>query len=291
MDYLWFDLLAVALPTALLLSSAPDRGRLRWPVTILALLALLWTAPWDDHLVRSGVWSYTPSAVLARIGAVPIEEYAFVILEVLLTGAWALRSRTLAPQVLPDLGEPSARRRGLTGWLVVAAAGAALVTVGGHARYFGLLLVWGAPPLALQCAVAGDALVVRRRARLRTAVPVALWLCVADRLALAHGIWSIGPASSTGLDVLGLPLEEALFFGLTCLLVTDGLMLACDIRVLSRAADLGRSLVAPVAALDLRGAVWMMTHLPSPVPHRPVAPDPAHRVRLARPGGERPQRP
>ena len=39
---------------------------------------------------------------------------------------------------------------------------------------------------------------------------------------------------ATGVLVLGLPVEEGLFFALTCLLVTDGLVLACDRAVVAR---------------------------------------------------------
>jgi lycopene cyclase domain-containing protein len=112
------------------------------------------------------------------------------------------------------------------GWLVVTAVGIALALAGGHLRYLGLLLLWIGPPMAVQRAVAGDLLRARRRARLVVALPCALWLCAADRLALADGIWAITPASSTGVLLLGLPLEEALFFVLTCCLVADGLLLA-----------------------------------------------------------------
>ncbi len=65
-------------------------------------------------------------------------------------------------------------------------------------------------------------------------MPVLLWLAAADRIALADGVWAISPASSTGVLLLGLPLEEALFFALTCLLVADGLLLALDPRARAR---------------------------------------------------------
>ena len=231
MDYLAFDLLLVALPAALLLRHAPRRLPLL-PLAALALLALAWTAPWDEHLVRSGVWSYAPDRVVARLGSVPVEEYAFVVLEVLLVGAWALRTGRLGGSARAD--DPSACRRGALLWVAVALAGVLLAVAGGPVRYLGLLLLWAGPPLALQHAVAGDVLRARRRARLLVALPPALWLCAADRLALADGIWAIAPGSSTGLAVLGLPVEEALFFALTSLLVADGLLLATDPAVLLR---------------------------------------------------------
>ena len=230
MDYLLFDMLAVALPALLLLRGGRHRAVLLGPVAALAVAALLWTAPWDEHLVRSGVWSYAPDAVLARVGAVPVEEYAFVVLEVLLVGAWALRTGAL-DGTLPRTGR---RAQGAPACVALALSGALLVLVGGHFRYLGLLLLWAGPPLALQHAVAGDVLAANRGVRLRTALPVALWLCLADRAALAAGIWSIEPGSSSGAQVLGLPVEEALFFGLTCLLVTDGLLLAADRGVRAR---------------------------------------------------------
>lgn len=236
MAYWQFDLLAVALPAAALLHGRRVPRVLVLAVGALALLALAWTAPWDEHLVRTGVWSYGTDRVLATIGSVPAEEYAFVVLLVVLVAAWGARTGLLDPVLLAEPGPVrGSRAAGALGWLAVAVTGALLVAVGGQLRYLGLLLLWAAPPLALQHAVAGDLLGGRRPARALLALPVALWLCAADRLALADGVWSIAPASSTGVLLLGLPLEEALFFLLTCVLVADGLLLAVDARARARA--------------------------------------------------------
>ena len=230
MHYLLFDLLAVLLPALLLLRTRRD-ARLLLPATGLAALALLWTAPWDEHLVRSGVWSYAPHHILATAGSVPLEEYVFVALEVLLVAAWSVRTGVLSPA--DPL--PGHRRSGATGWLAVALVGLVCLLVGGQLRYLGLLLVWAAPVLALQRAVGGDVLAGCRVARLRTVLPVALWLAAADRLAIGLGIWTISPRSSTGLLLVGLPLEEAVFFLLTALLVSDGLLLSTNRAALARA--------------------------------------------------------
>ena len=73
----------------------------------------------------------------------------------------------------------------------------------------------------------------------------------ADRLALADGVWAISPASSSGVLVLGLPLEEGLFFVLTTALVADGLLLAVDPRALARARALVvRRRPAPVTTVE-----------------------------------------
>jgi lycopene cyclase domain-containing protein len=255
-DYWLFDLLVLGVPIALLVGRTRPSAALLRATGALAVVALLWTAPWDEHLVRTGVWSYGPDRVLATIGSVPAEEYAFVVLLVALVAAWGHRTGRLPAG--PAALSRGSRSTGALCWLAVALAGAGAVAVGGQLRYLGLLLVWVAPPLALQRAVAGDLLRPRLVDRAVLALPVALWLCAADRLALADGIWSIAPASSTGVLLLGLPLEEALFFLVTTLLVTDGLVLATDPRALARAMALARrglALVRPgTPALPL-GAV------------------------------------
>ena len=246
MSYLLFDLLFLGLPVALILRRAGrPPARLLAACAALIAVALVWTAPWDEYLIRTGVWTYDSDRVLLRLGSVPAEEYAFVALEVALIAAWGHllgRFRVAARPLLAG-----ARLRGTLGWLVVLAAGGVLLVAGGQLRYLGLLLVWIAPPMALQRAVAGDLLRSRLSDRALLALPVAGWLCVADRLALADGIWAIAPSSSTGIAVLGLPLEEGLFFLLTALLVTDGLLLATDDRALARARALVRRAFSPGA--------------------------------------------
>lgn len=237
MTYLLFDLLAVATPAGLLLMRARYRRRVVVPVTVLSVVAALWTAPWDRHLVRSGIWSYDPAGVLGQLGSVPVEEFGFLVLQVVLIAAWALRTEGLTSrfEVVPTR---SSARAAVGRWVLVGLLGGVLLIAGQHLRYLGLLLIWAAPPFALQQAVAHDVLVGRRRARLLRTVPVALWLCLCDRVALALGIWTINPTSSTGLAAGGLPVEEALFFWLTCLLTGDGLLLIADPEVLARVRGL-----------------------------------------------------
>lgn len=99
MSYLDFLLLFLGTPIAAMLLLVRTRlqrhgGR---PLALTATAALLYTAPWDNAIIRNGVWSYAPSRVLGLvIGAVPIEEYAFYLLQVLLVGlltAWIVQRR------------------------------------------------------------------------------------------------------------------------------------------------------------------------------------------------------
>ena len=60
-----------------------------WAVAGLALVALIYTTPWDNYLVATGVWWYDPRLVSGlTLGWVPAEEYCFFILQTLLTGLW-----------------------------------------------------------------------------------------------------------------------------------------------------------------------------------------------------------
>ena len=53
----------------------------------LVVIAVVYTTPWDNHLVASGVWKYDPALVMGiTLGWVPLEEYLFFILQPLLTG-------------------------------------------------------------------------------------------------------------------------------------------------------------------------------------------------------------
>jgi lycopene beta-cyclase len=245
--YWAFDVVALGLPLLLLLAGArPPLRRTAAAAGVLAAVALVWTVPWDGHLVRAGVWSHGEGRVLAVVADVPVEEWAFVVLQVALVAAWGARLGLLPGRLAVPRGR---RSRGALGWTAVTAVGVVLAVLGGATTYLGLLLAWVGPPLALQQALCGDLLRPRRAARALLALPVALWLCAADRFALAEGIWRISPDLSTGVLLAGLPLEEALFFLLTSLLVADGLLLATDPRALARARALlarGRRSVATV---------------------------------------------
>ena len=48
---------------------------------------------------------------------------------------------------------------------------------------------------------------------------------ICDRLAIGLGIWEISPQYTTGWHLFGLPIEEAVFFLITNLMVVQGLAL------------------------------------------------------------------
>jgi len=207
---------------------AVDRARRREPlartagVGVLLVLALAYTTPWDNYLVARGVWWYGDGAVVARLWRAPVEEYAFIALQTVATGLWVQR---LAGT--PDADFLPSRRHAAVGLL--AGAAVAAVGVAFLARdatfYLGAVLAWAGPVLALQWAVGWRYLWARRRRFALAVVAPTLYLASVDRIAIEAGVWTLSTRYTTGIGVLGLPVEEGAFFLATNLFVAQGLLL------------------------------------------------------------------
>ncbi len=229
MTYFQF-LLAFILPPILLLTlvqprpwaAVGARTALKW-LAVVALIALVYTTPWDNYLVWRGVWGYGAERVVGTLGYVPVEEYLFFLLQPLLTGLFFFLARAKWP---PDSVPPPPLLRPLAtaAWAAVAAAGGAALWLGPERwLYFGLILAWAAPALAGMTWTGAPKLWADRRAAAVALVVPTLYLWIADRTAIRLGIWDISDRYSVGLDPLGLPVEEATFFLLTNWLCVQGL--------------------------------------------------------------------
>lgn len=197
----------------------------RWAWTfygLLPVIALLYTTPWDNYLVYKQVWSYPPERVLGRLGWVPYEEYAFFILQTLISGLWLFF--WLRRGGSPRVSTPFVRWGGAALLLLAAFAGAGMLRFE-STLYFGLILAWACPVLAAQWAFGGDLVLGNPRTFLLAVVPPTLYLWATDLFAIGSGIWSISARFTTGLNLFGLPLEEATFFLITNVLVVTGLLL------------------------------------------------------------------
>lgn len=241
MTYFGFLFIFVGIPIVLLLAVAwwdRRRGRARmaslrgWPVWAAILLhmvvALVYTTPWDNYLVATGVWWYDPALVTGiTLGWVPIEEYTFFVVQPVLAGLWLVF-------VARRVGSGGALKRALRTWVwlmvalgvVWAASALALLAGVQPATYLALELVWALPPIGLQLAFGADILWRYRRVVLLTLAPLTLYLSAADALAIGWGTWTIDPAQSLHILIGGvLPLEELVFFLLTNTLLTFGMVL------------------------------------------------------------------
>jgi lycopene cyclase domain-containing protein len=91
MTYWQFLVIFLVIPVVILLAitRAVDR-RVALTLAGISVIALIYTAPWDNLIVVNGVWSYRPQRIVGVIlGHVPLEEYLFYVLQVILTGTIA----------------------------------------------------------------------------------------------------------------------------------------------------------------------------------------------------------
>jgi len=190
---------------------------------LISLVALVYTTPWDNYLIWRDVWNYGTDRVISTIGYVPVEEYLFFVLQCILTGLWLywlLPKGDLPVQQQSLLVQLS----GALIWVAVSVAGALLLQRD-PGVYLGLILVWAGPVLALQWIIGGVQLWAAKGIWLAGTLVPTLYLWIADRFAIGQGIWSISEVYTTGFHLFGLPIEEAIFFLVTNLLVVQGLLL------------------------------------------------------------------
>lgn len=224
-----------------------DRLRAYASIALICVIAFIYTTPWDNFLVAEGIWYYGEERVLGVIGHVPIEEYAFFIIQTILTGLWSfwllhrgyfrpparldsavpmpMQARSTATNGRQGLSDAFAHPAGVAVFLASAVFGYVALGVE-SSRYLGLILIWACPVLALQWAVGGNHLWKRRRLLLAAILVPTVYLCIADAFAIMNGIWTIADGTSLGIGIGPLPIEEAVFFLLTNALVVQGVLLA-----------------------------------------------------------------
>lgn len=244
MTYFNFLIFFVILPAAVLtLLVRPTRRE--WAVVgVMVAIVYIWTTPWDNYLVGSGVWYYDPALVSGVvIGWVPIEEYLFFGLQCWLTGMWtfglkrvfaatdsrqdakAQRSVTLTAFALPLALAPLVLNAHAPAALGVPANNLAPLPFGNW-NYLVLILGWAVPVSLGQLWLGWPAF--RRQWKvyvLGFSVP-AIYLTLMDSIAIGSGTWTISPLQSLNVFLpFGVPIEEGIFFLVTNLLLVQGLLL------------------------------------------------------------------
>jgi lycopene cyclase domain-containing protein len=255
MTYLQFHLIFLLPPLVILATRLPRAvavlgPRARLGLIAIPLIALLYATPWDNYLVANGIWGYGERRVLGTIGWVPIEEYAFFILQPLLTGMvlYVFLLRILeSGQPPPAVARPARVRFWGTIPLLAMGAEGVLLLASEPGTYMGLILIWSAPVLLLLWLHAGPLILRFRPAVLPSILVPTLYLWFADRTAIDAGTRTISDRYTFGAAPMGLPVEEAMFFLVTNVMVVFGLM-----AVLTRVLD-DPHLVSAPAGTDSSG--------------------------------------
>ena len=198
-------------------------------ILIHILLAVIYTTPWDNYLVATGVWYYNPDLVTGIVfGYVPLEEYTFFVLETLMIGLWWW---TLARREIFFPKRPFTPNKTLRAWtlglLAALWAVSFIVLISGWepGTYLAITLTWALPAIAPQLAFGADILWHYRRLLGTVILTGAGYLSAMDALAIGSGTWTIDPAQSTGIFIGNLPIEEAVFFVITVVLISFGITL------------------------------------------------------------------
>jgi lycopene cyclase domain-containing protein len=212
-------------------------GRAVWTaIGVHILLAVIYTMPWDNYLVATGVWYYNPELVTGIvIGYVPIEEYTFFVVETILAGLWwwfLARRITLTPNPSP-LGRGEFIPNKLLVYLSTCVLGTLwllstyLFFFGAESwTYLSIILFWALPPIILQVLFGADILWHYRKLVFWSIFVPGTYLSLMDIVALKETTWSISPSQTTGILFFGiLPIEEVLFFFITNVLLTFGMTL------------------------------------------------------------------
>jgi lycopene cyclase domain-containing protein len=205
-------------------------GRAVWIAILIHIgLAVLYTTPWDNYLVVTGVWYYNPNLVSGKlIGYVPIEEYTFFILETILSGLWWW---FLARRLFPPKKDFKPNRGLVYRSTCVLAFLWPIFTClfffgAPKWTYLSITLFWALPAIFSQLLFGADILWHYRKLVFWGIFVPGLYLSLMDIAALSETTWSISPGQTTGILFFGiLPLEEVVFFFITNVLIINGMTL------------------------------------------------------------------
>ena len=195
-----------------------------YSIITLVILAVSYTTPWDNYLVKTKVWWYGSDRVIGTIGYVPIEEYSFFILQTVMTGLWYFYLQN-------KIGLSSSAHPNKYVKHIVTVFYVALIAIGisgfnqETSRYLSLILVWALPVVLLQWVVGGQYLLSNLKVFALAILVPSVYLWIADSIAIADGIWLISPEQTLGINIGSLPLEEAVFFLVTNWMVVQGMIL------------------------------------------------------------------
>ena len=189
----------------------------------LCSMAMIYTTPWDNYLVKNNIWWYGADRVIAVIGYVPVEEYLFFVLQTIMTGFFLflilnklpiqIGQRYLLPRILGSFFFLLTTIIGL--WMCLEST----------TWYLGLIVGWASPVVLLQWAFGGDIFWQNKKSFLISIMLPTLYLWIADAIAIHLNIWTISSKYTTGFKIGILPIEEAIFFLMTNMMVVQGLKL------------------------------------------------------------------
>ncbi len=211
----------------ILLAILLDRHAIGFPIAgVLALVAVVFTFPWDNAAVKRGMWEFPADRVWFRVSHLPIEEVAFFVIQTVMvsiaTSLIGIAWSTIVPtSTISPLSQFSMYAAGVTvgiGWILACKHN--VRTYGGH------LLLWFLPIVVAQWIFGWGILAPRFVPILAATVGCSVYLVWTDVQAVRNGVWHFGASNVGAVRLFGvLPWEEVAFFVLTSLLVAQSTVL------------------------------------------------------------------
>ncbi|KAF8585431.1 terpenoid synthase [Ramaria rubella] len=218
----------------LLVSPVRSNGDV-FKISLLVVIAVASTTPWDSYLIRTNIWSYPPSSVLGTLLSIPIEEYFFFIIQTYITSSLylLLGKPVVHSTLLKDGFQHCTSQIGACLFAAIAAVGVWMVKEGNELLYLGLILAWAGPFLTFLTALCSSHLkALPLHVSCGSILIPTIYFWMIDSMALHNGIWIIEKDTKLNWQLWGaLDIEEALFFLITNTLVVLGLVAWYDTSV------------------------------------------------------------
>jgi len=196
------------------------------------LAVMVFTSPWDNLAAKWGIWGFPRGKYSARLGYLPVEEYAFFILQsanVML----AIRALFHLFPFWQNFRETEVTRDTLiflgcsiVPWLIVAWQLRRWRRQAGPHLNYALHLAWFLPVIYVQWIVAAPLFLAHGGLLALLTAAFGIYYTLADLAAVRAGTWFFDENQITGMKFAGvLPWEEIAFFFLTSLLVAQSYLL------------------------------------------------------------------
>lgn len=194
---------------------------------VLLGIVMVFTSPWDNWAARCGIWGFREGRYWRKVGYLPVEEYAFFVIQSLQAmglAAWlcgVMGPFVTGPHPLGVSEQLLGLGVGLVGWAVAGWWGRG-IDAESRFHYVWHLFYWFVPVILAQWVIGWPVLAERWLVVVAVTLGLGTYLSVADWVAIRAGIWFFDHRQTTGLSLRGvMPWEEAAFFYLTSLLVAQ----------------------------------------------------------------------